>query len=94
MSVSKSFEDDEDDFNESSLIHTRIPGKKVKVTQINYISRNQLHHIANCCKNFVATEKTEKIMPCFGSALYLTEIEKFVYHNQQCFAVQISCMEK
>ena len=30
MSVSKSFEDDEDDFNESSLIHTRIPGKKVK----------------------------------------------------------------
>ena len=43
MSVSKSFEDDEDDFNESSLIHTRIPGKKVKVTQINYISRNQLH---------------------------------------------------
>ena len=29
MPVSKSFEDDEDDFNESSLIHTRIPGKKV-----------------------------------------------------------------
>ena len=29
MSVSKSFEDDEDDFNESSLINTRIPGKKV-----------------------------------------------------------------
>ena len=31
MSVSKSFEDDEDDFNESSLIHTRIPGKKVLI---------------------------------------------------------------
>ena len=30
MPSSKSFEDDEDDFNESSLIHTRIPGKKVR----------------------------------------------------------------
>ena len=36
MSVSKSFEDDEDDFNESSLIHTRIPGKKV----LNYLPRH------------------------------------------------------
>ena len=36
MSVSKSFEDDEDDFNESSLIHTRIPGKKVSNPNIVY----------------------------------------------------------
>ena len=35
-----------------------------------------------------ATEKTEKIMFCFGSALYWTESKKFVYNNQQCFFFQ------
>ena len=39
-----------------------------------------------------ATEKTEKIMFCFGSALYWTENEKFVYNNQQCFAFQIQML--
>ena len=29
-------------------------------------------------------------MFCFGSALYWTEIKKFVYNNQQCFAFQIT----
>ena len=38
----------------------------------------------------MATEKTEKIMSCFGSALYLTENEKFVYNNQQCFAFKFT----
>ena len=40
-----------------------------------------------------ATEKTEKkIMFCFGSSLYRTENEKFVYNNQQCFDFQIQML--
>ena len=31
-------------------------------------------------------------MFCFGSALYSTENEKFVYNNQQCFAFQIQML--
>ena len=37
----------------------------------------------------MATEKTEKIMFCFGSALYLTENEKFVYNNVLPFKLAV-----
>ena len=58
MPSSKSFEDDEDDFNESSLIHTRIPGKKVRddlkcisywlgytyIVNLSYLRRYKSHY--------------------------------------------------
>ena len=93
MSVSKSFEDDEDDFNESSLIHTRIPGKKVKVTQINYVSRNQLHSTASFNFGFMGRRAKHcwALSTNFLAQLYhvllLAELaQKFKFLQNSCMA--------
>ena len=50
-STPKSFDDDEDDFNESSLIHAKIPGKKV----LKYAENYQIYLDSRKCKQ-VQTE--------------------------------------
>lgn len=69
MSVSKSFEDDEDDFNESSLIHTRIPGKKIvkctmkkNATVEDFLNKVCLEHELAPSEHFLRVKK-KKEMP-------------------------------
>ena len=54
----------------------------------------QIHKGINYFKYIIqqGTEKTGKNMFCFGSVLYWTQSEKFVYTNQQRFAFQIQML--
>ena len=46
----------------------------------------------NFCAHSARSLRTEKLMFCFGSALFWTETKKCVYNNQQCFAFKIQML--